>query len=290
MTIFRRTCPLFLIAMLATGAAQTNAPSSQASVPQIARLIDVSRLLEDCATVECNQLDPQTATTRQLAIRQEISEAVMAASLDVDDVLAEIANEHARLMELRSVLESRRDRAVNLVSIGNLVIGSGVGILVNALQFKNSTAIAGDAVGVASGAAATALSIVGIHLQNGPQHAIGRTPNMLAVLFDRPPVLHSDYPKTVLAYLNSVPEGEPAGNGTRLDQLRGEWHSAGRLGVRDTVRARLKIDVLTSSLNAGRKLSIADLTDRAFMLEDVAGRVGLMKRDLADLMRSLRRP
>ena len=84
---------------------------------------------------------------------------------------------------------------MNIVSASNIVIGAGVGILVNALQFKDSTAIAGDAIGVASGAASTVLSVVGIHLQNGPQHAVGQSPNMLAPVFDRQPVLHSGYPK-----------------------------------------------------------------------------------------------
>jgi len=73
-----------------------------------------------------------------------------------------------------------------------------------------------------------------------------------------------------------------------MEQLRREWQKAGRLGPRDGLPAAKKIDRLASSLDSGPRLSISDLTDRAYMLEDVAGRTGLMKRDLADLMRSLR--
>jgi hypothetical protein len=111
-------------------------------------------------------------------------------------------------MELRSVLEARRDRAANLIFVANLVIGTGLGAVVNALQFKDSTAIAGDAIGVGSGAASTLLTVLGIQMQRGPQHSIGSTPNMLAVLFNREPALHSQYPEPVLKYLNSVPAGQ----------------------------------------------------------------------------------
>jgi len=288
MYIIRGVFPLFLIAFLATGSAQTSIPGERISTDQVANVIGVEHLLSECAQLQCNQLTGQTATVQQLLVRQQITEAVIAASLDVDSVLAEIANEHGRLMEVRSVLEARRDRAVSLASTANLIVGTGVGIAVNALQFKDSTAVVGDAIGVGSGVASTILSVIGIRVQNGPQHALAHSPNMLAALFGREPVLHSQYPETVLGYLNSTPQAQPSSQGTRLEQLRQEWQRAGRLGLAGSARAQKKIDLLTSGLDAKRKLSISDLTDRAYMLEDVAGRVSLMKRDLADLMRSLR--
>jgi hypothetical protein len=165
-----------------------------------------------------------------MLVRQQITEAVVAASLDVDSLLAEVANEHGRLMEVRSVLEARRDRAVSLASTANLIVGTGVGIAVNALQFKDSTAVVGDAIGIGSGVASTILSAIGIRVQNGPQHALAHSPNMLAVLFGREPVLHSQYPEAVLAYLNSIPQGQASSQGTRLEQLRQERPRAGSLG------------------------------------------------------------
>jgi hypothetical protein len=284
----RGTSSLFLIAFLSTAIAQTSVPGEQISTNQIANVIGVEPLLTECAQLKCTQLTGQTATVQQLLVRQQITETVIGASLDVDSVLAEIANEHGRLTEVRSVLEARRDRAVSLASTANLIVGTGVGIAVNALQFKDSTAAVGDAIGVGSGVASTILSVIGIRVQNGPQHALAHSPKMLAVLFGREPVLHSQYPETVLVYLNSIPQGQASSQGTRLEQLRQEWQTAGRLGPAGSARAQKKIDLLTSGLDAKRRLSISDLTDRAYMLEDVAGRVSLMKRDLADLMRSLR--
>ena len=100
-------------------------------------------------------------------------------------------------------------------------------------------------------------------------------------------MLHSQYPGTVLAYLNSFPEGQPQSAGTRLEQLRREWQRTGRLGPEGSAQADKKLAVLTAGANAGPKMSISDLIDRGYMLEDVAGTVSLMKRDLATLMRGL---
>ena len=155
----------------------------------------------------------------------------------------------------------------------------------NALQFKDATALIGDGIGVGAGVGSTILSIIGIRLQNGgPRKAVAHAPNMLAELLGRDPELHSKYPARVLAYLNEIPSGEEPNRGTRLQQLRQEWQYAGRLGPAGNSRGQRKIELLTSTLDQGPRLSISDLTDRAFMLEDVAGRVALMKRDLAALL------
>jgi len=111
---------------------------------------------------------------------------------------------------------------------------------------------------------------------------------MLAPLFARQPALNSYYPKEVMEYLRSTPSGEPADDGSRLDQLMAEWQRFGRVGSPGSAKTDQKIRRLTSSLDDKTKLSIDDLADRIAMLADVTGRVGLMKRDLAELMLSAR--
>lgn len=291
MTIIPRLCGLVVLALSAFAtAAQTEVPDEQLSADQVAKIIGVDQLVPALPNREGNHNGALRPDLQQLFVRQQITETILAASLDVDSVLAEIASEHARLSELRSVLQAKRDRAVNIASLANVVTGTGVGVAVNALQFKTSTAELGDGIGVGSGVAATILSLVGIRLQHGPQHAIVRSPNMLAVLFGKAPALHSQYPPIVLAYLNAIPAGEPESRGTRLQQLTEEWQQSGRIGKQGTARAEKKIDLVTSSLDTDRRFTIKDLTDRIYMLEDVAGRVGLMKRDLANLTRTLHHP
>jgi rubrerythrin len=53
----------------------------------------------------------------ELSVRHDILETVLAAAFEVDGVLAELDNERAHLSELSMVLQSRRDRGVNLVTL-----------------------------------------------------------------------------------------------------------------------------------------------------------------------------
>jgi hypothetical protein len=65
-----------------------------------------------------------------------------------------------------------------------------------------------------------------------------------------------------------------------------QWGTAGRLDTSDSDKRQQKITVLSTSMDTKVKISIDDLTDRIAMLTDVSGRVSLMKRDLALIMRS----
>ena len=263
-------------------------PQATANADQVANILGISQLVSRAHSLHAQTPCESSPTLPELALRQDILETVTAASLDADGVLAELESERARLSELSAALQSRRDRAVNLTNVAGLITGTGLGIAVNAMQFSSSTANLGNGLGVGSGIASTALSIIGIRQQHGPQHTVGRIPNMLAPLFARPAELNSDYPEAVLAYLRSVPRGEAADAGSRLDQLMTEWKEAGRVGQSGNTKNDQKIARLTSSLHEKTRLSIDDLSDRMAMLGDVTGRVGLMKRDLGDLMRSVR--
>lgn len=256
---------------------------------QIAEIIGIKTKVERAMFLKESRPAGTAMSAEELSLRQEISENVLAASFDVDGVLAEIDQERARIIEVRAYLQGRRDHAVNLTNLAGLVTGSGVGIAVNALQFSSATANTGNGIGVGSGIASTVLSIIGIRQQRGPAQELGSAPNMLAVPFGRKPVLSSSYPEDVLAYLNSVAPGASPGRGSRLHALIREWIALGRLDQPETPKGQKKIDLVTASLNPKQKLRIDDLTDRAMMLADVEGNVSLMKRDLAELMRAVRK-
>jgi hypothetical protein len=283
-----------LAATVPSGIAQSNLdpnqgpPNASANAAQVANILGISELVGKARLMRAQAPCGSAATLEELSMRQDILETVLSASFDVDGVLAELENERVQLSELSAVLEARRDRGVNFTNAANVVTGTGVGIAVNALQFSDSTANIGNALGVASGIGSTALSLIGIHLQRGPQHSVGRIPNMLAPLFGKEAALNSYYPPLVWAYLRSVPPGEGLPSESRLDQLMAEWRQVGRLGPPGTPKTDQKVLLLTSSMDHKAKLSIGDMSDRVAMLADVSGKVSLLKRDLADLMRSVR--
>ncbi len=228
-----------------------------------------------------------TMSLEALSLRQEITEAVLGASLEVDGVIAEIDSELAQINAIRTDLEARRDHAINLNTIANIVASGFTGVLGTALQFKNSTANLGNGIGVAGAGISTLLSLIGLRQQRGGHKALGVAPNLLARLFDKKPEFHSDYPAEVWTYLNAVPPAE-SGKETRRAQLIKRWTELGRIDSIETPKGQRKIELLTSSISQQRSLTIDVLDDRGAMLADVRAQVSLIKRDLSKLMLALR--
>jgi hypothetical protein len=244
--------------------------------------------LQRLSTLQSERPSDVPTTLEELSARQELLESVQASFLDVDSVLAELANEQSDLSSIRAALQNRRDKTVNRLTTAALLTGSGLGAGVSATQFSSlgsTTQDVGDAIGIGSGAASTILSILAARAQKGPSVRIEETPNMLAPLLGGVPVGNTYYPPEVLQYLQSPPMGKDPSRGTRLEQLMAEWDKAGRLSAADPATRRRQIAALTASGDPAVKLTIDQLTDRIAMLGDVRGRVSLMKRDLANIMR-----
>ena len=244
--------------------------------------------LQRLSTLRSERPSDVPTTLEELSARQELFESVQASFLDVDSVLAELANEQSDLSSIRAALQNRRDKTVNRLTTAALLTGSGLGAGISATQFSglgSTTQDVGDAIGIGSGAASTILSILAARAQKGPSVTIEETPNMLAPLLGAVPVGNTHYPPEVLQYLQSPPMGKDPGRGTRIEQLMAEWDKAGRLSAADPATRRRQIAALTASGDPAVKLTIDQLTDRIAMLGDVRGRVSLMKRDLANIMR-----
>src|SRR6266849_1965937 len=100
-----------LIVLLATvlGWAQ---PRMSPGAVEMAKLLRVEALL-----------DQPTLTSDA---RLELTEEVLASSLEIDGVIAEIENEIARASGVRTLLEADRDRHIGLNTIANIITGGGV--------------------------------------------------------------------------------------------------------------------------------------------------------------------
>ncbi|HZS08108.1 MAG TPA: hypothetical protein VFD58_24960 [Blastocatellia bacterium] len=260
-------------------------PKLSPGAEEVAKIIGVMPLVERLSQI------PRGAggamTPEELGLRQQITEAVLTASLEVDGVIAEIDSETDHITNVRTQLEARRDRALAISNIASIIGGGVTGVAGTALQFSDNTAKTGNVIGVVGGAFSTVLSFVGLRVQRGGKLSLGTSPNMLARFFNRKAEFHSEYPEEIWAYLDHVPPGE-SGTETRRALLIKEWTDVGRLESKASPKADQKIDSLTSSASQQRRLTIDLLTDRAAMLADVRARVSLMKRDLSKLMLAIR--
>lgn len=254
-------------------------------VVRVADAIGVRPLLDRLRSLR----ESPAGTADEPMLRQALLERVAAAGLEVDGVLAQIQYEREQLQDVANSLQAKRDRAVWIGTLAGIIVGSGMGVAGAAMQFSDRTAKAGDVIAVASGVAATVLSLVTIRLQRGGKRALGPTPNMLAPFFDRPPTPQSRYSEWIWDYMNGVSSGT-AGEASMRQQLLREWVDSGRVDLSDSQAAKQKIELLASSASQGRVLTIDLIADRRAMLSDVGARVALLKQDLARLVRAIVEP
>ena len=255
---------------------------------QMARIIGVESDLEKLSSLSAKGADATPGLSlEELLLRQRITEAVIAASLDVDSVAAELDYEREQTVELRSLLRYKRDRAIGSTNLAVLAAGTGLGVVSGLLQFSKTTSSAGNAVGFAAGGVSTLFSLRSFRQVHGGKRPAWVLPNMLAAFLGQPEEQHSHYPDDIWAYLNSVPAGADS-QASRKDQMLAGWGTAGRIGPPDSPRWKRRIALLTSTNAADKELDVEVLNERAAMLADVADQISLMKRDLADLLRGLR--
>jgi hypothetical protein len=254
---------------------------------QVARIIGVESDIEKLHSLTSARKGSTAAgpTFAELVLRQQITEAVVAASLDIDSVAAEINYERDQTVELRSLLRYKRDRAIGSTNLAVLAAGTGLSIVSGLLQFSNTTSSAGNIIGFAGGGLSTLFSLRSYRQVHGGKRPAWVLPNTLAAFLGQQEEEHSHYPAHIWAYLNSVPSGASS---SRREQLLAGWAAAGRINPTDSSQSKRRIALLTSTNAADKNLNIELLNERAAMLSDIVDQVSLMKHDLADLLRGLR--
>jgi hypothetical protein len=260
-----------------------------ANAEQVANAMGIMPVVQRVRLLASERKQAGGISVEELALRQQITEAVLTASLDVDQVRAEIDYERAQISEIEALLSTGRDRRIKLLALANIVGSTGVGSVGSALALSNHTAMAGDVVSVVGGTAGVILSALGLRQQGGA-HSLGIAPNMLAPIFGRTPELRSVYPQDVWTYLNTAPAADPRVHVPWKDELIAEWVRLGRIGPPNAPGSQQKIDQLTSRIAEHQRLAIGSLDDRSAMLSDLGARVSLMNLDLRDLMKAVSVP
>lgn len=266
-----------------------NKPQFSLGAKEIAQNIGIMPLIDKLYSLPPEELglNGGTMSLQALTLRQRILEAVVASSLETDGILAEIDNEIAITNEHRAALEAKRDRTLAINNVVNFVTSGAFGVLSGALAYKESTANWANAAGILSGSSSIILSAIGIKQQHGKAAPLGVAPNMLAKILDRDPEFHSDYPKNILLYLNSVAPLEMSQH-TRKELLIKQWLDVGRIDSLDSKKGQNKIALLTSGVSQQVPVSIDVLMDRAAMLDDLRAQISLIKRDLSKLMLTIK--
>src|SRR5437762_3404688 len=131
---------VLISALMSTVSAQTTEPSENLPPRALrtAEMIGVRSQVEELVQLRSA---PKRDDIRELRLAQRLQGVVIASALDVESVNARIDYETAHLQEVQAYLSARRDRRVDLLNLGNLFIGGGVGAVGSGLQFISSAEI-----------------------------------------------------------------------------------------------------------------------------------------------------
>src|SRR5262249_53465029 len=130
--------------------------------------------------------------------------------------------------EVLATLTAKRDNVVNRSNQVSYITNGALWAIAEALDIptwkRPKYAISSGTVGIIAGMVPSVASMYAIYKSGGKNINSDCESNMLAKIFDYPVNTEVDYPKSVWAFLNSVPAGDVSGK-TRRTQLIDRWIS-----------------------------------------------------------------
>ena len=280
----------------------------------ISRIRELDKLTERC----------DSQRLQALFLRQDMTESILTASLEVDGFLAEVDSETNHIQAVRNNLSDKRDSKLSLSNLGSNIATSG-GAVGSALQLGSAAAqTAGNWFSTAFGGVGSVFGFLGYFQQNGPSACFP------AVVKDCPKL-----PKPKAGVANEDSDVSPACPNTRDEAVCDAYDPPGsctptmlyavlyphecnnkqHLGFHSEYpraieryldepppnRPVSRRNALVNSwgnqlaeLRAGltsnaapRRLTIGELDERANRLADLRATVSIMKRDLSRLAREL---
>lgn len=216
--------------------------------------------------------------------RQQAMLMIQRTMLEIDFVLSEITAEDEVYQEILSTFASRRDKTLALTNAASFVSNGALWTIGEALAIptwkRPKYSISAGTVSIFAGIIPSLFSLYTLKAVNGPKKRSETEPNMLAKVFDYPTTPEIDYPDSVWRFLTQSPA---TGGKARYEQLIDRWIADSNISGFTDRKSRQQLDVITASVSRRKALSIATLTTRSVMLEQLAAEVYKMKKMLLEL-------
>ncbi|MBK7750446.1 MAG: hypothetical protein IPP97_21720 [Candidatus Obscuribacter sp.] len=230
--------------------------------------------------------DPDTI--RILLLRQEISETILASTLDLRVIIARIDQEGAAYSELKSYLEERRDQAIRRNNTANFLSNGALTMASNGWEIPTGETpeTIGAIIGAVAGGVTTGISGWALKISGGEKRSAEIHPNMLAKLFNQPVDSDHDYPREIWRFMTD-PMPQSATRESRKDRLLKRWVELKRVEQINTPQGKKHLAQLCGTVPQVNTVNIDLLDDRVAMLYDVKATVSLMFAQLLELMRAI---
>jgi hypothetical protein len=251
----------------------------------VAQEVGLLSVIERLQVLSLNRPTDIDARLEYLRLKQEITDTVLTASLQVRDVTARIDREVAQMARIREKIQDRTNRGVTINALANGVGGGALNEIGQAGEMGKNE-LPGEIIQLVAGGVNTFLSGLAIKQQSGGKRRLERKPGLLAKVFDMPTDAESDYPPLVWRYLNNVPPGN-ASHLTRLELLRNYWLINGFApDVRKSAGKRQA--AILSGEAVDNRVTMSALDDRTALLQDLRAEVLQIDRALLDLLLATR--
>lgn len=244
------------------------------------------------------QLRKQIAKTEgvksNLELRQDFTElkldmiaAVEHVRLDVDFVVAELEDEHARHSELYQACNDEALRRINRANINAFRTNGVLWAVAESLSIPTykqpKYSIPSGAVGIIAGIVP---SIFSLYAMRTPKeyYSTSGYPNMLSKFFDYPTTPRTEYPNSVWAFINAKPIGESAK--TRREIMIGHWLNDRNIHCFKNGKTKDSLDLVTGTKK--ELITPELLADQLLMLHEVKALVLAMNRPLMELIMIVR--
>ena len=231
-------------------------------------------------------LESLTARQDLLEAKQQAELIIQKADLEIDYTIAEMTAEQNVYSEILGTFTSQRDKAVFMANAASYVTNGALWAVAEALDIptwkRPKYAISSGTTGIIAGLVPSFASLYAMKIVNGKKRMSEAEPNMLAKLFGYPTVPDIEYPRSVWQFLNQPPADDPKGK-TRRDQLVDRWIADANIPAFTDRTSRKQLDVITASVAQRKGLSIATLTVRQVMLQQLSAEIMKMKRMLLEL-------
>jgi hypothetical protein len=261
---------------------------------QLAESIGLTPLLQRVQTLRAQVGTMNGAQTLEsLSARQDLWDTTQKSSLilqktdlEIDFALSEIGAELQIYNEILSSFTGERDKLLARVNAGSFISNGVLWALAEAYDIPSykypRLSIPSGTIGIAAGIVPSIASMYTLRAINGKKKTSEVEPNMLAKLFNYPTTNDIEYPHSVWEYINQTPADQPNGK-KRLTQLLDRWVADSNMPAFTDRTSKKQLDVITASVAQRKGLSIATLTARQVMLQQLSAEIMKMKRMLLEL-------
>lgn len=274
-----------------------NAAELSPNTLQLANTIGLTPLLEHIQLLRSEQTDGRTTTLDGVIAKQDLYEtvqkatlAILQTNLEADFALAEINAEQSLYGEILNTYTNDRDKAITRTNAISFISNGALWAVCESLAIPSyrfsKYAIPSGIVGIPAGVVPSIASLYTLKQINGKKTMSEVEPNMLAKLFGYPTTVEIEYPRSVWEFLNQVPAGDKSSK-TRREQLIDRWVADANIHSFTDRKSKKQLDVLTASVAQRKGLSIATLSARQDMLEQLSAEIMKMKRMLLELTMAL---